>query len=87
MTMCMFSGSIILIIGMYTIQALILTSHKHVKNRGIYMVNIFNDDSQLYKSDIDINLDTQIYCNVELNTDYIEAVGFDMDFTLAQVSP
>jgi hypothetical protein len=28
---------------------------------------------------------TQIHCNVELNADYIEAVGFDMDFTLAQV--
>jgi hypothetical protein len=25
------------------------------------------------------------YCNVELNAGYIEAVGFDMDFTLAQV--
>jgi hypothetical protein len=25
------------------------------------------------------------YCNVELNAGYIEAAGFDMDFTLAQV--
>jgi len=31
-----------------------------------------------------VDLSTQIYCNVELNADYIEAVGFDMDFTLAQ---
>lgn len=29
----------------------------------------------------------QIFCNVELNGESIEAVGFDMDFTLAQVSP
>lgn len=28
----------------------------------------------------------QIFCNVELNGSYIEAVGFDMDFTLAQVA-
>lgn len=32
-----------------------------------------------------IDLSTQIFCNVELNADYIEAVGFDLDFTLAQV--
>jgi hypothetical protein len=28
----------------------------------------------------------QIFCNVELNCESLEAVGFDMDFTLAQVS-
>jgi hypothetical protein len=28
----------------------------------------------------------QIFCNVELNSENLEAVGFDMDFTLAQVS-
>jgi hypothetical protein len=27
----------------------------------------------------------QIFCNVELNGENLEAVGFDMDFTLAQV--
>lgn len=32
-----------------------------------------------------VDLNAQIFCNVELNADYIEAVGFDMDFTLAQV--
>ena len=26
----------------------------------------------------------QLFCNVELNGDRLEAVGFDMDFTLAQ---
>jgi len=34
------------------------------------------------KSNVDLS--SQIYCNVEMNADYIEAVGFDMDFTLAQ---
>ena len=28
----------------------------------------------------------QVFCNVELNGQAIEAVGFDMDFTLAQVT-
>jgi hypothetical protein len=32
-----------------------------------------------------LNLDKQIFCNVELNCEYLEAIGFDMDFTLAQV--
>jgi hypothetical protein len=32
-----------------------------------------------------VDIVTQIHCNVELNADYIEAVGFDMDYTLAQV--
>ena len=31
------------------------------------------------------NLNKQIFCNVELNGDTLQAVGFDMDFTLAQV--
>jgi len=30
------------------------------------------------------NLNSQIFCNVELNCEHLEAVGFDMDFTLAQ---
>ena len=34
----------------------------------------------------DVDLHSQIFCNVELNADYIEAVGFDMDFTLIQVN-
>ena len=31
-------------------------------------------------------ISSQIYCNVELNLAYTEAVGFDMDFTLCQVT-
>lgn len=31
------------------------------------------------------NFARQIFCNVELNCASLEAVGFDMDFTLAQV--
>jgi hypothetical protein len=31
------------------------------------------------------NFNTTIFCNVELNCANLEAVGFDMDFTLAQV--
>lgn len=30
-------------------------------------------------------MNSQIFCNVELNANNLEAVGFDMDFTLAQV--
>lgn len=30
------------------------------------------------------DLGNQIFCNVELNAENLEAVGFDMDFTLAQ---
>lgn len=33
-----------------------------------------------------LDLSQQIFCNVELNGDNLEAVGFDMDFTLAQVN-
>lgn len=32
-----------------------------------------------------LDLTQQIFCNVELNGENLEAVGFDMDFTLAQV--
>lgn len=31
-----------------------------------------------------LDLSQQIFCNVELNGENLEAVGFDMDFTLAQ---
>jgi len=31
------------------------------------------------------NLNSTIFCNVELNCANLEAVGFDMDYTLAQV--
>lgn len=31
------------------------------------------------------HLSRKVFCNVELNGELIEAVGFDMDFTLAQV--
>ena len=37
------------------------------------------------KSIVEDELKKHIYCNVELNGSYIEAVGFDLDFTLAQV--
>ena len=43
-----------------------------------------DDDSIAINDNLDLR--TQIFCNAELNGDYIEAVGFDMDFTLAQVS-
>lgn len=33
-----------------------------------------------------LELNQQIFCNVELNGENLEAVGFDMDFTLAQVN-
>ena len=39
--------------------------------------------NELVGSEIDIK--KQIFCNVELNCNTIEAVGFDMDYTLIQV--
>ena len=36
-------------------------------------------------SNSDNSLNKKIFCNVELNGQSVEAVGFDMDFTLAQV--
>lgn len=39
----------------------------------------------LPKNSVEEELTKQIYCNVELNGNYLDAVGFDMDFTLAQV--
>ncbi len=33
----------------------------------------------------DDTFNTTIFCNVELNCANLEAIGFDMDFTLAQV--
>ena len=38
----------------------------------------YGDDSR------EQNLRTQIFCNIELNCENLEAIGFDMDFTLAQ---
>ena len=35
--------------------------------------------------DCDVVRNTQIFCNVELTGASIQAVGFDMDYTLAQV--
>jgi hypothetical protein len=32
------------------------------------------------------NAKRKVFCNVELNGEHIDAVGFDMDFTLAQVN-
>jgi hypothetical protein len=32
----------------------------------------------------DIDITRNVFCNVELNCTNIEAIGFDMDFTLAQ---
>ena len=34
---------------------------------------------------VEDNLKKQMYCNVALNGSYIEAVGFDLSYTLAQV--
>lgn len=40
----------------------------------------------IYSHVLKSNLTRQLFCNVELNCEGLEAVGFDMDFTLAQVS-
>ena len=39
------------------------------------------DDHQEYEKEL---INRKVFCNVELNGESIEAVGFDMDFTLAQ---
>ena len=44
------------------------------------MVEAF-DDHQEYEKEL---INRKVFCNVELNGETIEAVGFDMDFTLAQ---
>ena len=96
MTMVVLTTIIIVFIGLYAIQAFIFTKlpskvgniieHQRRMNMMMMMMNVI-DDSHLHNDgDVQNDLDTEIYCNVELNTDYIEAVGFDMDFTLAQVS-
>lgn len=86
---------IVVIIGFYASQAFIFTklpskvgnNIEHQRRMNMMMTMNMIDDSNLHNDgDVQNNLDTEIYCNVELNTDYIEAVGFDMDFTLAQVS-
>ena len=58
-----------------------LHSNKYMKLPGM------NRKSQSYSltSSSDIDISSQVFCNVELNLAYTEAVGFDMDFTLAQV--
>jgi len=79
-------------VGLCVIESFIQTWPEKVKVKNQQKINrimkMIDEHSTLHNTDNidDINLDTQIYCNVELNTDYIEAVGFDMDFTLAQVS-
>lgn len=52
------------------------------------MNNQNSDSSSLSTSNFDSSsnsLSKKIFCNVELNGQSVEAVGFDMDFTLAQV--
>jgi DNA mismatch repair ATPase MutL len=51
-------------------------SHQRFKTKHLY--------SQLLVPQ-HLDLSQQIFCNVELNGENLEAVGFDMDFTLAQV--
>lgn len=41
--------------------------------------------SQAIRSPLHSTVPADVFCNVELNAAYIEAVGFDMDFTLARV--
>lgn len=53
-----------------------LVSHERFKTKHLY--------SQLLVPQ-HLDLSQQIFCNVELNGENLEAVGFDMDFTLAQV--
>lgn len=66
----------------YTIKSSVSIKN-HLKSQYLY-ANTVDEEENNYQTQQHYN--TQIYCNVELNTDYIEAVGFDMDFTLAQVN-
>eukprot|EP01041_Mallomonas_annulata_P005744 gene5744-11613_t len=50
------------------------------------LTSLFNLKNSLYSNEIDaeFDLEHQIFCNRELNGEQLQAVGFDMDFTLAQ---
>lgn len=46
---------------------------------------VFSSSLCMTHDHLDSSLSKKIFCNVELNGQSVEAVGFDMDFTLAQV--
>ena len=62
------------------------TSSKINKNKKFGSVEdgkFLNDDNHPLKDQIDDHRN-QLFCNIELNGENLEAIGFDMDFTLAQ---
>lgn len=58
-----------------------LSNRKYGK---VHVTSAINDNNLASASDAVVDLKSQVFCNVELNCEHIEAVGFDMDFTLAQ---
>jgi len=53
--------------------------------KNLYSIPSKSQSIQMTISNSDNSLNKKIFCNVELNGQSVEAVGFDMDFTLAQV--
>ena len=53
--------------------------------KTLYSIPSKSQSIQMTISNSDNSLNKKIFCNVELNGQSVEAVGFDMDFTLAQV--
>jgi len=53
--------------------------------KNLYSIPSKSQSIQMTTSNSDNSLNKKIFCNVELNGQSVEAVGFDMDFTLAQV--
>ena len=52
----------------------------HIRARAVQYMNTAPTTAL-----VEDNLRKQIYCNVALNGTYIDAVGFDLDYTLVQV--
>jgi hypothetical protein len=64
-----------------------VNSHAYSSRLPVSMQSSISIDEQSTSiSNGNVDPNTHIYCNVELNLASLEAVGFDMDFTLAQVS-
>jgi hypothetical protein len=53
---------------------------------GVGRGRMMSSTANLASDDESINFKRKVFCNVELHGDAIDAIGFDMDFTLAQVS-
>ena len=63
------------------IHALVVPTPLQSHSQG-YLAASVHDTIELHRPTSPLY--NQVFCNVELNGEYLEAIGFDMDFTLAQ---